>query len=67
LLLLPREFPKESVNVDYSDSENEDNIARLTKSVKGKKVVSCPFGKEEPKKFGFRITKADKISDLLFQ
>jgi hypothetical protein len=35
--------------------------------VKGKKTVSCPFGKKEPEKFGFDITKADKIFDLLLQ
>jgi hypothetical protein len=29
--------------------------------------VSCPFGKKEPEKFGFDITKADKIFDLLLQ
>jgi hypothetical protein len=35
--------------------------------VKGKKIVSCPFGKKEPEKFGFHIIKADKIFDLLLQ
>jgi len=30
-----------------------------------KKPISCPFGKKEPKKFAFDITKADKIFDLL--
>ena len=30
-----------------------------------KKPISCPFGNKEPKKFGFDITKADKIFDLL--
>jgi hypothetical protein len=29
--------------------------------------VSCPFGKKESEKFGFDITKADKIFDLLLQ
>jgi hypothetical protein len=29
--------------------------------------VSCPFGKKEPEKFGFDISKADKIFDLLLQ
>ena len=33
--------------------------------VKTKKPVSCPYGKREPEKFGFDITKADKIFDLL--
>jgi hypothetical protein len=39
----------------------------LAEWVKGKKIVSCPFGKKEPEKFGFDITKADKIFDLLLQ
>jgi hypothetical protein len=29
--------------------------------------VSCPFGKKEPEKFDFDITKANKIFDLLLQ
>jgi hypothetical protein len=29
--------------------------------------VSCPFGKKELEKFGFDITKPDKIFDLLLQ
>ena len=37
----------------------------LAEWVKGKKTVPCPFGKKEPEKFGFDITKADKIFDLL--
>jgi hypothetical protein len=39
----------------------------LAEWVKGKKTMSCPFGKKEPEKFGFDITKADKIFDLLLQ
>jgi hypothetical protein len=39
----------------------------LVEWVKGKKIVSRPFGKKEPEKFGFDITKADKIFDLLLQ
>jgi len=30
-----------------------------------KKPVMCPFGKKEPESYGFDITKADKIFDLL--
>jgi hypothetical protein len=33
--------------VDYSDSEDKDNMVGLAESVKGKKIVSCPFGKKE--------------------
>jgi hypothetical protein len=29
--------------------------------------VSCPFGKKETEKFGFDITKVDKIFDMLLQ
>jgi hypothetical protein len=53
--------------VDYSDSEDEDNMIGLAEWVKGNKSVSCPFGKKEPEKFGFDITKADKTFDLLLQ
>jgi hypothetical protein len=53
--------------VDYSNSEDEDNMIGLAEWVKGKKTVSCPFGKKEPEKFSFDITKADKIFDLLLQ
>ena len=30
-----------------------------------KKPVTCPFRKKEPESYGFDITKADKIFDLL--
>jgi hypothetical protein len=53
--------------VDYSYSEDKDNMIGLAKWVKGKKIVSCPFGKKEPERFGFDITKANKIFDLLLQ
>jgi hypothetical protein len=39
----------------------------LAEWVKGKKTVSFPFGKKEQEKFGFDITKADKIFDLLLR
>jgi hypothetical protein len=53
--------------VNYSDSKDKDNMIGLAECVKGKKIVSFPFGKKEPEKFGFDITKADKIFDLLLQ
>jgi hypothetical protein len=62
-----RNFQKKVSYVDYSNSDYEDNMIGLTEWVKGKKTVSCPFGKKEPEKFGFNITKADKIFDLLLQ
>jgi hypothetical protein len=48
---------------DY-DSDEEPVIG-LTEWVKNKNPISCPFGKKEPEKFTFDITKADKIFDLL--
>jgi hypothetical protein len=62
-----RNYQKKVSYVDYSDSEDEDNMIGLTKWVKGKKTMSRPFGKKEPEEFGFDITKADKIFDLLLQ
>jgi hypothetical protein len=62
-----RNFQKKVSYGDYSDSKYEDNMIGLAEWVKGKKTVSCPFGKKEPKKFGFDITKAEKIFDLLLQ
>jgi hypothetical protein len=52
-----RNFQKKVYYVDYSDSEDEDNMIGLAEWVKGKKIVSCPFGKKEPKKFYFNITR----------
>jgi beta-xylosidase len=48
-------------------SEDEDNMIGLAEWVKGKKTVSRPFGKKDPEKFGFDITKINKIFDLLLQ
>jgi hypothetical protein len=62
-----RNFQKKISYVDYSDLEDEDNMIGLVEWVKGEKTMSCPFGKKEPEKFGFDITKADKIFDLLLQ
>jgi hypothetical protein len=53
--------------VDYSDSKDEVNMIGLAEWVKYKKTMSCPFGKKEPKKFYFDITKVAKIFDLLLQ
>jgi hypothetical protein len=39
----------------------------LVEWVKGKKMVSYPFGKKEPEKFDFDTRKDDKIFDLLLQ
>ena len=41
-------------------------MVALAEWVQGnKKPVSCPFGKKDLEIFGFDITKADKIFDLL--
>jgi hypothetical protein len=53
--------------VDYSNSEDEDNMIGLVEWVKDKKTVSFPFGKKELEKFGFDITKTDNIFDMLLQ
>jgi hypothetical protein len=62
-----RNFQKKVSYVDYSDSEDEDNIIGLAEWVKGKKTVSCPFGKKELERFDFDISKVDKIFNLLLQ
>jgi hypothetical protein len=62
-----RNFQKKVSYVDYSDSEDEANMIGLAEWVKGKKIVSCPFGNKELEKFNFDITRADKIFDMLLQ
>jgi hypothetical protein len=62
-----RNFQKKVAYVDYSNSEDEDNMVGLAESVKDKNTVSCPFGKKEPGRFSFDITKADKVFDRLLQ
>jgi hypothetical protein len=44
-----RNFHKKVSYIDYSDSEDEDNMIGLAESVKDKNIASCPFGKMEPK------------------
>ena len=60
-------FPKK-VNIvdDSSYYVNEVEIG-LAKWVKNKKPISCLFAKKEAEKYGFDVTKADKIFDLLLQ
>ena len=52
--------------MEGSESEEEEEIG-LAEWVKGKKPISCPFGKKEPEAFGFDTSKVDKIFDLLLQ
>ena len=52
-------------SADSPDSDEEEELVASAEWVHGnKKLVSCPFGKE-PESYGFDITKADKIFDLL--
>ena len=62
-------FQKKINYVEYSandDSEGKQEIVVSAEWIQNsKKLVTCPFGKKEPKSYGFDITKADKIFDLL--
>ena len=49
---------------DESEEEQE-TVASVEWIQNSKKPVTCPFGKKEPESYGFDITKADKIFDLL--
>ncbi|RLN34865.1 putative retrotransposon gag protein [Panicum miliaceum] len=61
-----RNFQKKVAYLEGSESDGEEEIG-LAEWVKGKKPISCPFGKKEPETFGFDTSKADKIFDLLLQ
>ena len=47
---------------DSSDLEGKAEIG-LAKWTKKRELVSCPFTKKEKEKFGFDVTKADRIFD----
>ena len=49
---------------DSSNSEDEVEIS-LAEWTKKKEPTSCPFVKKEAEKYGFDVTKADQIFDLL--
>ena len=49
---------------DSSDSESEAEIG-LAEWTKKKELVSCPFAKKEKERYGFDVTKDDRIFDLL--
>ena len=51
---------------DSSDSEGEAEIG-LAEWIKKKEPISCPFAKKEKERYGFDVTKADRIFDLLLQ
>jgi len=50
---------------DSSDSDDDQLVGSTEWVQNNKKPIACPFGNKEPKKYGFDITKADKIFDLL--
>ena len=61
-------FQKKVSFVDCSDASDsdDDQMVGLAEWVQNsKKPISCPFGNKEPEKYGFDITMADKIFDLL--
>ena len=51
--------------LDTSDSDDDQMVGLAEWVQNNKKPISCPFGNKEPEKYGFDITKADKIFDLL--
>ena len=58
-------FQKKVNFADCSDSDDDQMVGSAEWIHNNKKTISCPFVNKEPKKFGFDITKADKIFDLL--
>jgi hypothetical protein len=61
-------FQKKNNFTDCSDASDldDDQMVGSTEWVQNnKKSISCLFGNKEPEKYGFDITKADKIFDLL--
>jgi hypothetical protein len=62
-------FQKKINYVEYSANdefeEEQETVASAEWIQNSKKPVTCPFGKKEPESYGFDITKADKIFELL--
>ena len=50
---------------DHDSDEEQETVASAEWIQNNKKPVTCPFEKKEPESYGFDITKADKIFDLL--
>ena len=50
---------------DFDDFDGDKMVGLSEWVQNNKKPISCPFGNKEPKKYGFDITKANKIFDLL--
>ena len=49
---------------DVSDLDDDQMVGSAEWVQNNKKPISCQFGNKEAEKFGFDITKADKIFDL---
>ena len=47
------------------DSDDDQMVGSAERLQNNKKPITCPFGNKKPEKYGFDITKADKIFDLL--
>ena len=62
-------FQKKLNYVEYSangDSDEEQEAVASAEWIQNNtKPVTCLFGKKEPESYGFDITKADRIFDLL--
>ena len=50
---------------DTSDLDDDQMVGSAEWVQNNKKPISCPLGNKEPEKYGFDITKADKIFGLL--
>ena len=44
-----------------SDSDDDQMVGSAEWVQNNKKPISCPFGNKEPEKYGFDVTKADKM------
>jgi hypothetical protein len=60
-------FHKKVNNVEYSSDSEDENEIGLAEWTRNKRPVSCPFAKKDTKKYGFDVTKADRIFHLLLQ
>ena len=62
-------FQKKINSVEYTANDESEEEQKTVASAEwiqnSKKPVTCLFGKKEPESYGFDITKANKIFDLL--
>ena len=52
-------------SADHDSDEEQETVASAAWIQNNKKLVTCLFGKKKPESFGFDITNANKIFDLL--